>query len=85
MDWEQALYMLNGSVYHIDCVASMMAQARELYNWYDDDYKARQCKSAEEFYRKIGDYNAIIWYDWVEGSNELVCVYISTPENFFYR
>lgn len=83
MDWEQALYMLNGCVYHIDCVDMMMATARELYNWYDDDYNARQCKDADEFRRKYGDYNAIIWYEFVEGSNCLVCVNVAKIEDFF--
>lgn len=42
---KEAMEMLNGSIYHIDHVYPMMSRACEMYNWYDDIYNPRQCKS----------------------------------------
>nr|DAF17609.1 MAG TPA: hypothetical protein [Caudoviricetes sp.] len=81
MTSEEAMEMLNGSIYHIDHVYPMMSRAREMYNWYDDDYKARKCKSSAEFYQKYGNHDAIIWFEFVEGSNSLVCIFVTSPED----
>lgn len=70
--------LLCGSVYHKDYVRVAMKRVALMYNWCADP-SAIECSSSYEFYRKYGQYDAIIDCEPIEGT-DLVCVFIMKPE-----
>lgn len=73
--------LLCGSVYHKDYVYNAMNRAATMYNWCSDP-RAIECSSSDMFYRKYGQYDAIIYCEPIEGT-DLVCVFVMTPEQLY--
>ena len=70
--------LLNGAVYHKDYAHIAMNRAAMMYNWCCHP-EAIECDSSYMFYRKFGQYDAIIDCEPIEGT-DLVCIFIIKPE-----